>query len=199
MINRSILAGTIFSWLGVFALAPAILVLIGNNQKITTSPLEEFLLSNQAILTSVGTILLIAAFGVLTTEIANRSAEKRDVAMRTVQSQLKIAEFRQSWINSTLDEVTNFSRLIASHNRSSRDELVWLMARISIRLNHEDALSRNLIEAMNKCVKSTENSDIDRRDAVLEFISASHFLLNDEWRRLKSELRSAIGSEDATP
>jgi len=201
MINRSIIVGSFFSWLFLFSIIPPILVAIEVSQGQPPSSLESFIVNNQATLTSIGTIFLVAAVGILTTSLANISGERRDRAMRSTQSQIKIDEFRQSWIDRTLEEMTTFSRLVGTHGRdTSNAEIFATMTKLRIRLNHEDALVSDLVDAMTSCIDAIHADDTNaRHDAVAKFIVASHYLLKDEWKRLKLELIEAIQSEEVTP
>jgi hypothetical protein len=136
---------------------------------------------------------------------SNRANEERRLerelakAMRKLERELarklKLADFRQSWINGLRDELAVFTSLTLNPKGQSREEINEAnvsRAKIILRLNLNEQMAKALFSAMDACV-NTKQEDIGEHQSALVFAGQS--LLKNEWDRLKEELAS-IENED---
>lgn len=209
MIRWSILAGTVFAWLGILAVTPVIMTTISSieNTRNSIGILERFIASNEATITSVGTILLIAAFGLITTELSNRSAEmreefssrsaeKREAENRRISSELKLAEFRQSWINTLRDTLSEFQAIAMSPGNSPINDQNFyrLGTKIELLMNPHDERYPDLQNIMYQLLMVSEGDILEKYRLNPVFIEVSQGILKTEWEKLKQELTKSRAS-----
>ena len=108
---------------------------------------NEFILEFYPTILGIGTVVLISFLALLTTVVSIEYSERREASNRRVQAELKIAEFRQIWINELRDDITKYSQILFQHGSQSTfgdaelDEVYTLMTRINLKLNHRENLA----------------------------------------------------------
>jgi hypothetical protein len=115
---------------------------------------------------------------------------------RELARKLKLAEFRQSWINGLREEIAVFTSLTLNPEGRSREEANQVnlaQAKIIMRLNSNEIKARELISAMEAVVWHTKQEDLGQYQAAL--VSAGQGLLKHEWDRLKDELADIQNEE----
>jgi hypothetical protein len=155
--------------------------------------IENFGSTYQAILTSIGTLVLVIALTVITTNLSNKSASDREIANRRVSTEIKIVEFRQVWINDLRNDFSEFLSIAGNpqdHEMVTRLHL--LAVRIHLRLNPDEKTTFTLMENITNVLSAISEKD---RNALSEASSqlqgSASALLKGEWNRLKRDLKAA--------
>ena len=115
---------------------------------------------------------------------------------RELSRKLKLAEFRQSWINGLREEIAILTSLTVNPVGRSREEdnqINLSKAKIIMRLNTNESKARELISAMEAAMQHSKQEDLGQYQTAL--VSAGQDLLKHEWDRLKDELAD-IQNED---
>jgi len=149
---------------------------------------------------SLGTVALVALLTVLAAHLSNYALEHRERISRRVDAELKIAEFRQKWINEMRDDIAEFSGTSMCRDDGQRlEELAQISARIRLRLNLKEILSPKLIDAMARATVNRKNQDFSKEiQAYDDILTIGGKLLKSEWARLKSDVKSAQMLEDTS-
>ena len=159
---------------------------------------NDFLDKNVEILTSVGIIIFIGVLTVYATHLSNLASAKREMNNRHISAEIKLSEFRQSWINALRDDIAELSAHLASSDHQDTEvkyRKILLLNRIKLRINRQDTNYEVLLEALRSAVdeasKNRKLSQGKNTDQHREFIRVSQDLLKSEWERLKIDLRLA--------
>ena len=195
---KTVFWATFCFWGSILALFPAISIHISENA-YSNSALNEFVKLNKEMLLSIGTLLLISFLAILQTYISNYSSEKREESNRRTQTELKLAEFRQEWIDGLRDDLSEFASLLNNDSFPSNENferMVVLHARIMLRMNNGDVKYPTLLKAMSSYLKAARSEkgkmrDIDITTAHTTLITTSQDLLKTEWNRLKRDLQES--------
>jgi hypothetical protein len=159
----------------------------------TVSGVNNFIGVYQAILTSIGTLILIIALTFITTIVSNESAAKRDISNRKVAAELKIVEFRQKWIDELRSDIAEFLSLTGNDVSSiDLDKLHLLNVRIQLRLNpNEDATGEMLgiISKILQAIRGDDDRSLTDAQTAMQLLASD--ILKTEWDRIKSDLKNA--------
>ncbi len=146
---------------------------------------SKFLTSQASVailypLVAAGALALIAAL------IAARTAKRNVEAQNDLAAKIKLAEFRQAWIN----DLRNCLSSLMFPQSPAEADIRWLHTRTAkIRLlmpNHDfryptlDALLGRLL---------VETDQIDRVQTISELIPLCQAILKKEWEQLKSDVK----------
>jgi len=154
--------------------------------------LQAFISQYQVLFVSIGvpilTVLISWFVAVQTNRTSRRMAEKE----RALGVQLKLAEFRQEWINglrvdlAAYSAATFHSKLIPYTVEQYR-EIIALGARMVLRMNPKDPDFEKFKAALSNALSgSTEEADETKVSDTVVAIGQS--ILKREWERLKSDL-----------
>lgn len=199
MFIRTLFFATLCFWGALFAIFPVISIAI-SEYSTSSSPVNEFVRLNKEVLLSIGTLLLISFLALIQTYISNKSSDSRDQANRAVQAELKIAEFRQEWINSLRDELEEFNQLaFADPKERDNSRISAVLAKVRMRLNLNESLALSLYKAMLEAGRTDHRSGEDEVAALISLNEAAHKYLSNEWKRLKDDIIKAQLLQDGTP
>ena len=154
--------------------------------------LQAFISQYQVLFVSIGvpilTVLISWFVAVQTNRTSRRMAEKE----RALGVQLKLAEFRQEWINglrvdlAAYSAATFHSKLIPYTVEQYR-EVIALGARMVLRMNPKDPDFEKFKTALSNALPgSTKEADETKVSDTVVAIGQS--ILKREWERLKSDL-----------
>ena len=180
-------------------------------------PLEEFerfVRKYSGTIISLGTLALVSFLALLTSRMADQAADsrnslaeqaaerreeltaeatdRREAQNQKVQAELQISQFRQAWIDETRNEIAEFSQL--AFHRENTDQLArmfYLDQKIRMRLNSEEPLAKDLLDALSDLTPGSEQDDDAHTDALIYVTLAANNFLRNEWRRLKRDIREA--------
>lgn len=178
--------------LSAVAFTPLFLVALGEYPGSTYEKFEGLLSDRQELIIALGTLFLVAGFSVWGNHLSNSSAERRERVNRTLMAELKIAEFRQQWIDELRKELAAYYAL-AFTDPDHRDmkEFGAMMTKIRMRLNLTEPLALDLYISMLTV------GDIKGRDPkkigedLSDYMEKGHKFLRGEWVRLKKDIRDA--------
>ncbi len=155
------------------------------------STLDAWIANHLTLVVSVGvpllTVVLTGLISYITT-IANTNAQDRQ---RSLDHQLKLADFRQAWINDQREDFATYTARTWSESLNkgaeAEKERVMAQARILMRMNPKDPDYETLLESLGNPV-ANPNED---RKALFEI---GQRILKREWERLKTDLK-AVGAK----
>lgn len=204
--------------LGTVAIFPFVVVAINSFDGSFLDKLTQSLNHYDSIFLSVGTILTISGLAVLTAKIASNSVvvverenRKNRVEMSRIQlktaKEIKIAEFRQAWINDLRRDAAEYVSLYVAdimsgnfNDEKRRERLSVLSTQIYLMLNPDEDLSERLAGCIRRLAVARREQNVQEIQNLLrEFSSISRDILKGEWSRLKNELDQAITTESITP
>lgn len=138
------------------------------------------------------TLIGIPLLTLIVTHLLNRAAENRAAANRKIErklsQELKLVEFRQSWINDLRNAFVSFH--IVLHNKYDlavdSASLAEAASRIILLMNPEDADFKELIKTHRAMVIEKE----ERKEApsLIASNELGQRILKREWDRLKKDL-----------
>jgi phosphate/sulfate permease len=151
--------------------------------------ISKWLSENQLLVFSLIVPLLSGIIAYLSALYSTSRALKENKATRSLQKQLKLADFRVEWINELRSELVRLQAAILVH-RSKRSaeterEIVQMAAAIILRMNPDDEdydeLSIEIRKGLNFSMKKEEVE-------TYEIAEVARRILKREWDRLKSDL-----------
>ena len=136
---------------------------------------------------------IISAIGVIASAvIAQRSTDAAArLAAQGVDNQIrlnstvKIAEFRQAWINDLRVAMAKLYSISLRETEDDESQLYELSAKIQLLMNREDERYDLLVRRMEQIIAAARNQ---RRGQSEAFIHVSQDILKHEWEVLKRDL-----------
>jgi hypothetical protein len=193
---RIFFLSVIFCFLAFLALIPLIIVTLSSYEGGLFESLQYFFTQHSGVIVSLSTLFLVSGLALLATHLANSSAERLERQKRKLSAEIKLAEFRQDWINRTRDD---FALLFAElrRNKNSLDgELQFKLQRIVLSLNPKEKETKRIYALMKDWADS---SDAKASQIALNVIATkAGEILKIEWDRLRADLEGAqdIGRRD---
>lgn len=123
---------------------------------------------------------------------STRRALKTERTKMAFEGNLKIAEFRQGWINSLRDEMAEFQShgILPGHDPTKEREFYKLGTKIELLMNPNDPDYQELQSQMYSFLSAANGDAIDKFSNNAAYISLCQRILKREWDRLKSDIRS---------
>lgn len=177
----------IFVVLTILTLLPVLAVLLGQYEGHLVAKVEKLVSDFDGILVSLGTLFLVSALALLTTLIANKFADRRELANRQTATQLKIAEFRRAWIEGFRNELSEFISL-ATEGRTDDQAAARSIAKMSsvlMRINEDDPLLPEIENSMSQCLLEKDPDRLANHQA--ELMMKGRVILKNEWFKLKNQ------------
>ncbi|MBY6056000.1 hypothetical protein [Leisingera daeponensis] len=207
----------IFVVLGFVAMFPILIIAINSFEGGLMLRLNVLLEKYEAVFLSVGTLFIVSGLAVLSAKISGRSIatveienRKHRVEMAKVNlksaKEMKIAEFRQIWINDMRRDVAEYISVTAGDmvakkfdDKDRLERMSVLSSQIFLRLNPNEKLSEDLGNKIREIAKARRSKDIEALNTLLrDFASISREILKGEWKRLKDDLDEAIKAAGET-
>jgi hypothetical protein len=151
---------------------------------------SDFIERNQALIVLVGIPLLTMWVTQRSAEAAAIRASHAALVDRKLRSEMRIAEFRQVWINELRASGVEIARVCSGRpTAESRQELMGLVTRAELMMNPQDQDYPRLQEIFEK-MRAGDNSDVsgNLRDVFQS-------ILKREWDRLKDDLAKVEKTE----
>ena len=110
---------------------------------------------------------------------------------------VKLAEFRQAWINNLRNDMADFQARSISYRPGvdNFEEIHKIGSRIELHINPKDKLLPALRDSMAACISS--NTPQQKIDANGQFVSICAKILNAEWKVLKKEVKSVASDAES--
>ena len=161
------------------------------------SELEIWLDSNKLIVFSLIIPLVSIAGAAITSRYSVNRAIRSQETERNMQRVIKLAEFRQNWIDELRFEFSQFLGFIFGGHRISSDEMTefnLVFSKILLRMNHDDPDFVLLMNEMNKAMDNLKDplngtNNPNKSSVSLQVLMGK--ILKREWNRLKSDLRDS--------
>lgn len=156
--------------------------------------LNNWIVSHQALVVTLGMPLLTLAVTTLATNSASRRANEERRAERALQRELKRADFRRDWIEETRSELAKFNALIGGViEQKELGELAFLLGQIQMKINPDDPLAFELKEKMIDLMANAAGDDDvapGERQARMrgDYCETARQFLKAEWVRLNADL-----------
>jgi hypothetical protein len=147
--------------------------------------------SYQWIITTVLVPIISAAIGAIAAIIAGRYLKKNEDKRRSFEGTLKVAEFRQQWINdlrNTMAEYQSYG-ILPGFDPSKERKFYELGTKIELLMNPNDRDFANLQGILYQFLESAEGDKIDKYQNNAEFVAICQGILKREWERLKQDLK----------
>jgi len=102
-------------------------------------------------------------------------------------AQVKIAEFRQQWINDLRDAMSSYQSIAIGPEALENPDLYRFGTKIELLMNRNDRKYEDLSRAMYAFLKAGDRPG--RFECNKPFVTISQDILKDEWEVLKQELK----------
>ncbi len=179
------------------------LLFLLDHHSISFVGLNKFIFEYRAVILSLGTVLLISVLALSTTLLASKYADQRELSNRRIQSELKLSEFRQKWIDelrADLARLISITTAISGTAKSTDErklailEMYEIDSRIRLRLNPFEAEAQIIEQTVIQLVNSATLSEGDegfkatiKNREMLANLSSRY--LKNEWDVLRENLK----------
>ena len=158
--------------------------------------ISQWINSHQLLVISV----LVPIFSAIVAALASWYATTRTLKVNrhrmNFEGVMKIAEFRQAWINNLRDEMAEFQSygVHPGTNPAQEREFYKLGTKIELLMNPGDPDYPVLQKQMYEFLSVSDGDVIDKYSRNAEFIETCQKILKREWDRLKSDIQNASNS-----
>ncbi|HEV2697153.1 MAG TPA: hypothetical protein VGU90_04105 [Terriglobales bacterium] len=128
---------------------------------------------------------VITALGVIVAALVSLLGTQEELRWNAA---LKIAEFRQAWINDLRDSMSAFQSIAIGPNAVNNPDLYRFGTKIELLMNRRDGRYDELNEAMYAFLRT--NTMAERWACNPAFVTVSQNILKEEWEVLKRDLKS---------
>jgi hypothetical protein len=114
---------------------------------------------------------------------------------------MKIAEFRQTWINNLRDEMAEFQShgVLPGHDPTKERDFYRLGTKIELLMNPRDPDYGKLQSLMYGFLSTANGDASDKYGHNAQFVTVCQGILKREWDRLKRDIAKASAAEGAQP
>ena len=160
--------------------------------------IQEFISKFQVLFLSLGVPILTMLISWYVSVQGNRTSRGLAGKERFLAVELKLAEFRQLWINELrADLAMYFSETFNIQDRPLHDDalrnVIALGSRITMRMNPADPDYAALQQALSDVLPSSD--DQKSSGGIQSVTKIGQLILKREWKRLKDDLRRIDGGE----
>lgn len=154
--------------------------------------ISAWLNTHQLLVISVGVPLFSVIVAAAASWYSTRKALKTEKLKMNFEGSLKIAEFRQAWINSLRDEMAEFQSYGVHPNTDPTEERIFykLGTKIELLMNPDDPDYPALQQQMYRFLQVADGDTIDKYSQNAEFVELCQKILKREWDRLKSDVKN---------
>ena len=154
--------------------------------------LQAFISQYQVLFISLGVPVLTVLISWFVATQTNRTSRKLAEKERALGVQLKLAEFRQAWIDGLRTDLAVYSAATFQTSdmplqKESLREIVSLGGRIILRMNPKDPDYDAFKVAMSHALPSSPNEATESQTSAT-VVAIGQRILKREWDRLKSDL-----------
>jgi hypothetical protein len=141
--------------------------------------INDWLSANQTLVVSLGVPLTVA----LVTYLINRQN-------RIASAAVKVAEFRQAWINTLRESVSEFLHVFVDEKPDAEKlrKAILLQNRITLLMNQKDEDYDELVGNINLALANIGVRET--QEACNKVRSSTQRVLKREWNRVKSDLKN---------
>ena len=159
------------------------------------SEINSWLNSNQLLVFSILLPLISSAVAFYSARYSTKLALSNSRIDRNLQKELKLADFRQLWINDFRDDIAALQGYVLAHSHVPSDEfgkeVGKIIARIQMRLHKDDPDREAMNSSLKKLISEAQGKKVDEAEALT---IVGQRILKREWERLKKDLEAANGT-----
>lgn len=144
--------------------------------------------SYQIAVTVFAPVAVGAVFTFLSVWLSGRNANKTAQRQSDLAAKIKLADFRQTWINQLRDCLSEFESMamISDRRLEELEKLHRLAQKIRLLMNRNDSRYERLSEVIDQLIKDLDPDG--RADIVRESTALLQDILKAEWEVLKRDL-----------
>lgn len=152
--------------------------------------------SHQLLVISVAVPIFSALVATAASWYATRKTLKANKHRMNFEGVMKIAEFRQAWINNLRDEMAEFQSYGVHPESNPAQERIFykLGTKIELLMNPNDPDYPELQQQMYAFLSVSDGDTVDKYSQNPKFIELCQRILKREWDRLKRDIQSASNS-----
>jgi hypothetical protein len=157
---------------------------------------NNWLVDHQLLVTLVVTPIVAAVVGAAATWYSGRRNLLAARTERMHQAAVEIARYRQAWIDSLRDDLSEYAGIIAMTYIGAppverAERIAMLAMRIRMRMNRDDPDYQRLTEVLSRDLERFLLGKRDEQEEGEALVPVSQLILKREWERLKADLREA--------
>ncbi|MBI5006215.1 MAG: hypothetical protein HZB95_03720 [Nitrosomonadales bacterium] len=158
--------------------------------------LSAWIDTHQLLVVSVLIPVISAATAALASWYSTRRVLKAERGKLNFEGVMKIAEFRQEWINSLRDEMANFQSfgVLPNADPTTEREFYKLGTKIELLMNPQDPDYPELQAKMYEFLHVANGEVSDKYRVNPAYVQLCQQILKREWDRLKSDIEHAKNS-----
>ncbi|MCB1694178.1 MAG: hypothetical protein KDI19_15510, partial [Pseudomonadales bacterium] len=128
---------------------------------------------------------------------STRRALKVEQKKINFEGTLKVAEFRQTWINDLRDAMAEFQSygVVPDQNPSQERKFYELGTKIELLMNPSDPDYGALSATLYNFLITADGNTIEKYSNNSLFVDLCQRILKREWERLKTDIENATGSD----
>jgi len=152
--------------------------------------------SHQLLIISVAVPILSAIVAAVASWYATRKTLRANKHRMNFEGVMKIAEFRQAWINNLRDEMAEFQSYGIHPETSPAQERIFykLGTKIELLMNPKDSDYATLQCQMYNFLSASDGDTKTKYSQNAEFVKTCQGILKREWDSLKEDIQNASNS-----
>ncbi|WP_297769973.1 hypothetical protein [uncultured Alcanivorax sp.] len=156
--------------------------------------LSQWIESHQLLVISIFVPLLSAFFAAASSWYTARKALKKEHLKMKFDGVMKIANYRQAWINTLRDEMAEFQSygVLPDSDPTRERDFYRLGTKIELLMNPGDPDYEELQNYMYNFLLVSDGGVIDKYSKNAEFVELCQKILKREWDRLKLDIEKAV-------
>ncbi|WP_092080251.1 hypothetical protein [Desulfuromonas thiophila] len=158
---------------------------------MTVNEISCWIDSHQLLVVSIIIPLVSAAVAFLSSWYSTRRALKTEREKLDFQAKIKVAEFRQNWINQLRDSMSEFQSygVLPNADPSQERDFYRLGTKIELLMNPNDPDYGKIQQCLYAFLHAANGNMVEKYGVNSEFISTCQGILKREWERLKADLK----------
>ena len=163
---------------------------------------NEFILNHKELITvlAIPLITWFASYSInksaekranVASEIAESRAKYEKLVERELAKKIKLADFRQAWINQIRVDFSNLLSLVLreEYDAEQRADINACVARIILSLNPNEKPAVELLERLHHVIREADSEKAEKAHTnANELTELAQIYLKEEWDALKREL-----------
>ena len=158
-----------------------------NGAELADSILGSLSTEMQVAVVAAGAALGSALFAFMAALINARVQAKNAKLQAQTASSIKLAEFRQKWIDRLREQFVSLQLKIASNPTDLDDELAEDLFRILMMMNKDDPKMEEIKGLVSRSLKKGEAG----HEAQVELLTLLQTVIKEEWEVVKTDLRGS--------
>lgn len=165
---------------------------------MTVDDASNWIDAHQLLVVSVLIPLVSAVVAAASSWYSTRRALSTERTKMVFEGTLRVAEFRQAWINDLRDEMAEFQShgVLPGHDPTTDRSFYKLGTKIELLMNPRDPDYSQLQSLMYGFLSAANGDTFAKYGHNEQFVSVCQRILKREWERLKADIGKASGEGD---